>query len=141
MELRLSGGDPVTASGAEEHAQAMIEWQKSHGSKKPDLSQVSYNDKKSQDFMTLLIKIKNDQGTSTDVVKLINIAKELFPDSNPIGILIPHDILPSSTYKLHSDLVVNDFKPEELDNLRDCRVILFQDKSIVKLLKTTYLNA
>lgn len=40
-ELRLSGGDPYMAQTAEAHAQAMIEWQKAHRVKTPDMYQES----------------------------------------------------------------------------------------------------
>lgn len=36
-KLRLQGGNPEMARIVEEHAQAMIEWQKENGSKLPDL--------------------------------------------------------------------------------------------------------
>lgn len=37
MELRLKGGDPMMASEAESHAQKMIDWQRTHPAKTPDM--------------------------------------------------------------------------------------------------------
>lgn len=137
MELRLQGGDPNMAAEAENWAQEMIEWQKTHEVKTPD----QYNDSPEKQF--ILSKIKTiiqsiNEGKYITSTEISNWLTKYYGDVKGLYyILMPSDLIESSKNKSIDDLVFEDFKVSDEDTLEmlKSKLILFYGQSRVRILK------
>lgn len=129
-ELRLAGGDPAMAKSAEDHAQSMIEWQRVHGVKTPDMF------KDSEDKRYIKESIDNLLGEGKlDIKKLVSLMSDYMDDdgNNYISILMNQDLHTSSKFKDITELCLDDFNL----NYPDTRKII-QDKIVVYVTNTGY---
>lgn len=124
MEVRLRGGDPNMASEAEAHAQEMINWQKTHKVKTPDMYQES--DKKK------LIKSRINEllsANTIDIKMLVDTVGRYFDTDgySKVMILMPSDLNPESMTKEISDLGFNDFTFDQvtLEKAYDMSLIIY----------------
>lgn len=136
MELRLQGGDPKLAEEAESHAQEMINWQKSHKVKLPNMQRDS--DQK----QWILAKIQGllkaiDEGESVNFKELQDWVSRYYDRDDLVMILMPMDVKPESKLKDIDSLTFDDFNlsDEEIIRAFDCKLILLRSRYHTKILK------
>lgn len=126
MELRLAGGDPNMAREAEDHAQAMIQWQKSHGAKTPDM----YKD----DPTKVLIKEQIERLISTNKIDLKELTRllGLYYDSDGnefVLIVLPSDLSQplmnsDGTYNIDYQWIESHLSLDDQIRLRKAKIAL-----------------
>jgi len=129
--LRLKGGDPATARNAEDHAQRMIEWQKTHDVKIPDM----YSD--SEDTRLLLERLNKllDSGNVSSVDEISKLVQEYFNTTSEIV-----SINLRSDLKIERrGLTLDQIKLDDLDidpfELRNKKLVLYCTSDGFKVLK------
>lgn len=109
-KLRLSGGDPKMARIVEDHAQLMLEWQKSRMKKLPDLSDTSIYSESDDTFLEInsiiLSWLNTNSFVTSELVKVTNYFTNLYGPSS-IQILSRSDLItdndPNSGFNTVSD--------------------------------------
>lgn len=130
MELRLAGGDPAMAENAEAHAQRMINWQKNHKCKTPDMYQDSYERIYLKDKIgKLLDSITNKVGVIL-VGELTDLLAQYYNTNNPpILILTPEDLNSDAKDKPVLLLTKDDFDPEKIHML-GIKIMIYVDSRL-----------
>lgn len=138
MELRLQGGDPKLAEEAEAHAQEMINWQKSHEVKLPNMQRDS-NQKQ-----WILVKIQGllnqiELGDQVNLKELQDWVKRYYDKDDLVMILMPMDVKSESKFKDVDSLTFDDFNLDDEEVLRafDCKLILYRSQTRTKILKNS----
>lgn len=139
-QLRLRGGDPNMARVAEDHAQEMIRWQKSHRAKTPDM----YNDSKERKEMLAEINDiiegveAQNQLSQEQFKRLSKLVKDYFDtDVELIYIFTAADI--KEEFKTTTDL--SSFTQDQLeisdnDQWSKCKLaLLFGTRGFCKIIK------
>lgn len=136
MELRLQGGDPKLAEEAESHAQDMIDWQKSHKVKLPNIQRDS--DQK----RWILVKIQEllksiEKGESVNIKDIQDWVGRYYGSDDLVMILMPMDLKTESRVKDTESLTFDDFNLDDEEILRafDCKLILYKSQTKTKILK------
>lgn len=135
MELRLLGGDPAMAENAENHAQKMIQWQKDHNCKTPDMYQDSNGRKLIREqIINLIDPMRGHQGYRLDVGKLDELLKAYYDTSiSPKLQLIPIDLLPESINKPEELINLSDFNPDAF-TVKNPKMIIYTNKNYISYL-------
>lgn len=139
MELRLSGGDPNMAEEAERQAQDMLNWQRSHGSKTPDMYRESGEMQYYKDRIDG--KVKDIESGIFDI-NLTELQQDCdkYYGLNSVQILIPMDLKKDSRSKSIDDLKFDDFELDD-DSLRlsyKAKLILYcSSNRKIRVLKNT----
>jgi len=136
MEVRLAGGDPKVAAEAEEHAQNMLDWQKVHGSKNPDM----YRDSKEKQFIASKICSMLYESTSKlNITELTSWLDKYYDSSDPtkLMVLMPIDLKDSSKSKSCEELEYDDFNLDDDQNLKafKAKLIIYFNGTSHKVLK------
>lgn len=135
MELRLLGGDPAMAENAENHAQKMIQWQKDHNCKTPDMYQDASGRKVIREQIIALIDpMRGHQGYRLDIGKLDELLKEYYDTSvSPKLQLMKMDLKPDALTKPEEMLTLADFIPEAF-TIKNPKMIIYTNKSYISYL-------
>lgn len=137
LELRLAGGDPDMAREAENHAQEMIEWQKVHGCKTPDMY-VGVGTERGFTLDKLKTLIKAAQ--SREKVSLDNITRyaiKYYGHEKFLKILMPMDLKLDRYSKDPYSLQFEDFDLNDntIDELNIAKLIIYAFKGGLRILK------
>lgn len=136
-ELRLSGGDPLMATNVESHAQEMIRWQKTHGSKTPDVYYESSERIELKSQLTELLNRIRKTGKLESFSSLNNLTKQFYDtDAEVIYILSKSDLKINRVGKLINDeLQIEDFYITDFDQYLKSKLVIFisSDSSCVIL--------
>jgi hypothetical protein len=135
MKVRLEGGDPNVAAEAEGHAQKMLDWQKIHGSKTPDM----YRDSKEKQFIADKLKDILYNSSKLNINELTTWLGKYYDTSDPnnLMVLMPVDLKDEARGKVVDDLSYEDFDIDDDQNLRafKAKVIVYFNGSTHKVLK------
>jgi hypothetical protein len=139
MKLRLSGGDPILARNAEDHAQLMLEYQKINGTKTPDyVSNKEVRNQLISKFNSILGNLNND-----NVHEIKWILKELFggPASKDwMAILMNSDLSQSSISKPFDSIQLSDFNLDVINFITKYKLVLFVQGSKWKVIVNNVSN-
>lgn len=127
MEVRLAGGDPQMAEAVEAQAQKMIEWQREHGSKTPDM----YKESPQKQFILSKIKQfieKINSGESVGIAELQSLMFKYFGD-NKMMLLLPSER--KHPDRICDQLTFDDFNMSDDDAVKayDMKLILYAESS------------
>lgn len=141
MEVRLAGGDPKVASEAESHAQEMLNWQKIHGSKTPDM----YRDSKEKQFIAdKLNQILYQSDSKLNISELTTWLDKYYDSTDPskLMVLMPMDLKESSRGKQCNELEYDDFELDDDQNLKafKAKLIVYFNGTSHKVLKDEIKN-
>jgi hypothetical protein len=126
MELRLAGGDPNMAEEAEKQAQDMLDWQKSHGSKTPDVYRESGEMQFIKERIENKISAINSGHFDVNLSELQSDAEKYY-GPNSIQILMPMDLKSESRLKSLDSLVFDDFNLDDSSLIQSykARIIIY----------------
>lgn len=137
LELRLSGGDPDMALEAENHAQDMIEWQKIHGCKTPDMYIGDGTERglNLDRLKSLVTAISNKEKVSID--EITKYAIKYYGHEKFIKILMSMDLKMDRLTKDPYSLKFEDFDLSDniIDELSIAKLIIYAFKGGLRILK------
>jgi len=126
-QLRLSGGDPNMASNAEEHAQLMIDWQRKHGGKTPDM----YESVDRKQWLVELKEVLKQKEPNFNRVKVL--FENIFGSLDKLYLFTSEEIeIPTENLE---DLTSYCFRIDDRDKYSKCKLALFMKKGFWKVIK------
>lgn len=136
MELRLQGGDPKMAAEAEDWAQQMLTWQKSHDVKLPNMQKDSAQKQFILDRINEIIDEIND-GELPNMADLQNWIHQYYDRDDLLMVLMPCDLKQESMLKSIDSLTFDDFElPDEIKvKAFDVKLIVYRSKFEIRILK------
>jgi hypothetical protein len=127
--LRLNGGNPSMARSAEDHAQSMIRWQKSHGTKIPDAVNDLTEDKIHliNDINDIIDDITLNKFTNESWRELNSLVMNLYEtDEQLVSICMSCDLI-NNVY--HTDKIeVSDFVKSVRNSINKSKIAIYFDK-------------
>jgi hypothetical protein len=128
-QLRLSGGDPNMASNAEDHAQLMIDWQREHGCRTPDLYESTDRKKWRDELKEELMNNK------LNFNKVENLFEKIYGKSNKLYIFTSGDIKTKDKDKDFNSIDIECLRIDDNDRYNQCKLALFITKEGWKIIK------
>lgn len=125
-QLRLSGGDPKMASSAEEHAQLMIDWQREHGCRTPDMYESTERKK-------WKVELKNElMNRDLDFNKVKNLFEKIYGTSDKLYIFSLGDLEKST--EDFNNISIECLNVDE-ERYSQCKLALFITNEFWKVIK------
>lgn len=128
-QLRLHGGDPNMARTAEDHAQAMIDWQRDHGAKTPDMHNESAERKSWK--VKLLSLLENE--TKVNFPEMQKLFDKIYGNGDKLYIFTAAE-LKTPTDSLE-DIILDNLVVEDEDRFEESRLAIFIGPRFWKVIK------
>jgi len=126
-QLRLSGGDPIMSRNAEDHAQLMIDWQREHGSKTPDM----YESVDRKQWIEELKEVLKQKDPNFNRVKIL--FENIFGSLDKLYLFTSREIeIPTDNLE---ELTTYCFRIDDKDKYRKCKLALFMKGEFWKVIK------
>lgn len=116
-ELRLKGGDPNMAREAEDHAQAMIQWQNEHKCKTPDMYRESAQKQFIKEKINILLS-EIASGKRINVSELSDWIEKYYDKKDLVSILMHFDLKDEFKDISEDSLQYNHFNLSDEDELK-----------------------
>lgn len=134
MELRLAGGDPAMAESAEHQAQDMINWQRTHVSKTPDLFKDSFKQDVLRDSLKFDLNIistgDSSKFKSFDISDFQSRCNQYYGYMESLYILMPNDLI-NKDYDDFRTLKLSNFNLTSTlaESIAKAKIVLFIDRN------------
>jgi len=136
MKLRLAGGSPDSANSANNLAQKMLDWQREHGTKTPDMMKASKftNTKLKRADASILKWMKENQYIKDEMDSVLRLFEEYYSSDDTVLVITKNDKKDLTLSKPIDQYTIEDFNIDEI-KYEDCKLCIFVSGPLINVLK------